>query len=95
MPGKSRHGKGKHSLHRKRKKGRQRFPATVAVQPAAAQTSQPAAPTWVPTPPVSVPTRMKTPTPARYPYITAELRRIGILAGIMLVILIVLALVLS
>jgi hypothetical protein len=34
-------------------------------------------------------------TAVRYPYILTELRRIGILAGIMLTILVVLALVLS
>jgi len=59
-------------------------------QPAAAQTYKPAAPPKVAAPSVKEP----TPTQAQYPQISNELRRIGILAGIMLVTLVVLALVL-
>ena len=89
MPGKSRHGKGK------KKRAKQR-PAIAAVQQqAVAQSPKAAAPAATPAPSV----RMSTPPPkttvVRYPYITAELRRIGILAGIMFAILIVLAVVLS
>ncbi len=93
MPGKSRHGKGKHPVRSKRRRS---GPSAVAAQqPPVSQTYE-----AVPKPEVSAPSPT-TPTPSvavstvRHPYITTELRRIGILAGIMLVILVVLALVLS
>ena len=95
MSDKSRHGKGKHSFHSKRKKSRQHFSATAVQQGVALQTNKPAASPTLSAPSVNVPTPRTTLTTARYPYIVAELRRIGILAGITLVILIVLALVLS
>jgi hypothetical protein len=85
MPGKSRHARHKSSRSKKRK-DRQASPAVAVQRPAVAQTSEPVAPARVQTPAVS--------TPTRYPYIVTELRTIGILAGIMLVILVVLALVL-
>jgi len=95
MPGKSRHGKVKHHHRSKKSKAKQRHDAMTFQPPAAVDTPQPAAA-------ISTPPSAKTPTPppaaprmAQYPYITKELRRIGILAGIILVILIVLALVLS
>jgi len=95
MPGKSRHGKGKHSFQSKREKGKHRFSATVVQQRVVAQANKPITPPKPSAPSVSVPTPRAALTTARYPYIVAELRRIGILAGIMLVILFVLALVLS
>ena len=95
MPGKSRHGKGKHSFHSKKKRSRQRFSAITAQQRVVAQTTKPAAPSKLSAPSIGVPTPMATPATVRYPYVVAEMRRIGILAGIMLVILIGLTLVLS
>ena len=97
MPAKSRHGKRKHSFRDKAKKSRQYTSDVTSQQPVAAQAVEPAAPTKPSAPPVSVPTptaKTKTIT-VRYPYIIAELRRFGILAGIMLVVLIVLALIIS
>ena len=91
MSGKSRHGKGKHG---KRKKSRQHFSAVSARQTPVAQTNEPIVVAKPSALPASVLTPIKTQTATRYPYITAELRRIGILAGIMLAILVVLALVL-
>ncbi len=93
MSGKSRRGRGKHSIRHKRKKGRLTSPV-VMTQRAVTQVEEPVSPPEAPV--LSV----KTSTPAapiavKYPYILTELRRIGILAGIMLAILIVLALVLS
>ena len=93
MPGKSSHGKGKHHLSKKSK----------AKQRQAVMASQPPATTDIPhkaavpsTPPLqSAPASAKRLKTAQYPYITNELRSIGILAGIILVILVVLALVLS
>jgi len=88
MPKKSRRFK---ALQSKRKKIRQQPLATVAQQPVVTQTDKPVASA----PLASVPARKKAPDTVRYPYVVAELRRIGVLAGIILVILIVLALVLS
>ena len=95
MPGKSKHGKGKYSVRSKKKRSGRGSVDGVAQEQLVSQTYEP-----VPQPEVSAPLP-STPTPSasvsaiRYPYITTELRRIGILAGITLVILVVLALVLS
>ncbi len=95
MPGKSRHGKGKHPVRTKRRRSGHGSLTSAAQQPPVSQTYEP-----VPKPEVSA-ASPGTPTPSaavstvRYPYIITELRRIGILAGITLVILVVLALVLS
>jgi len=94
MPGKSRHGKRKHSSQGKKKKGRRGPPGIVAQQQAATQIDKPVAPPGVVAPSASAPTPMPVLTAVRHPYILAELRRIGILAGILLAILVVLALVL-
>jgi hypothetical protein len=93
MPGKSRHSKGKHPHHSKKSRARQRY-GVMPVTPPAAETPRPAATVTMPSAP-SKPTPAAKSRIAEYPYITTELRRIGILAGIILVILIVLALVLS
>jgi len=95
MPSKSRHGRRKYSFQDKKKKGRRSSPGVVIQQQAAPQIDKPVAPPRVAAPLIRKPTQMPTPIAARYPYIFAELREIGILAGIMLVILVVLALVLS
>ena len=92
MPGKSRHGKGKHHQHSKKIRARHHVP--MVSQPAVAGTPQPAATISAP-PPSRAPTAATIPRAIQHPYITAELRNIGILTGIILVILIVLALVLS
>ena len=97
MSGKSHHGKVKHQS--KKSKAKQRS-ADGFVPQTVTSASQPAVAAGVSAPPVKVHTAGKARAAAasgtvRYPYITAELKRIGILAGIMLVILIVLALVLS
>ena len=95
MPGKSRHGRGKHPSRSKRKKGKQRFSAAVIQQQAVAETPKPVAPPRVAAPSASAPTPMPVLTAVRHPYILAELRRISILAGVILAILVVLVLVLS
>ncbi|MFC1981048.1 hypothetical protein ACFLVN_02240 [Chloroflexota bacterium] len=95
MPGKSRHSRGKSHPQSKKGKAKQRSAGGVIPQQAAAQVSKPAASLSVSATSVSAPTPTAIPGAARYPYITAELRRIGILAGIVLIILIVLALILS
>ena len=94
MPGKSGRRRGRHPSRAKKRKGRRGSSAIVAQQQAVAPAREPAALPKVPSPAVSEPTPTVQPTLARYPYIGTELRRIGILAGIMVVILVVLALVL-
>ena len=94
MPGKSRHSR-KHSFQSKKKKGRLSHLATVAQQPAVAQTHEPVSHPNASAPSASVPTPMAKPAAIQYPYVAAELRTISVLAGIMLIILVVLALVLS
>ena len=94
MSGKSRRSRGKHSFQSKRRKGGLRPPAIVTRQQAITQADKSVSP-----PQASVPSA-RMPTPAapiavKYSYILTELRMIGILAGIMLAILIVLALVYS
>ena len=87
MPKKPRYGS---ALQKKKKKMRQPAVSAPVAPPVKAQENKPV----VSTPPPSTPVT-KTKAPAvKYPYVTAELRRIGILAGAIVVILIVLALVL-
>jgi len=85
MPKKSRRTK---MLQSKRKQERQRIQSKAVQQPVVKPASKPVASA----PPVSTPIQKAAPKTARYPYVTAELRRIGILAGITLAILVVLAL---
>ena len=95
MAGKSKHKRGKH-VPGKKGKSRQRFTATTTQQPVVVPTPEAVSQPDVP----AAPPMVKAPTPAaqtatvRYTYITTELRTIGILAGIMLTILVVLVLVL-
>ena len=95
MPGKSRRGRGKHSPQGKKRKSRQRFLATVDQQQTVTQTYEPVSHPSVPVPSATVPTPMAKLATARYPHIATELRTIGILGGVVLIILAVLALVLS
>ena len=98
MPGKSRHGKGKHSQHSKKSKVLRRQGTMAAMPPATATTTeipkQVASMTAPPVPRAATATPTKTAT-NQYPYITSELRRIAILAGIIIVILIILSITLS
>ena len=95
MAGKSRHDRRKHSFQGKKKKGRRSPPGVVAQRQTDIQIDKPVVPPRVAAPSTNAPTPMPGLTAVRHPYILTELRRIGILAGIMLVILVVLALVLS
>ena len=87
MPSKSRRGRGK------KKKGKRGSSPIVAQRQAVAQTYKPVS--QAPIPSAKVLTPRSTLPPAQYPYITTELRRIAILAGIMLVVLVVIYLVIS
>ena len=90
MAGKSRRARGKHSQPSKKKKRKRIATFTASQQPVVAQTYKPTAPSEAAVPQAKEP----TPTVARFPHITTELRRIGIIAGIMLATLVVLAFVL-
>ena len=94
MPGKSRHDKGKHLSQSKKRREMQRL--VVAQQQGVTQVPKSSAPADIPVPQVKAPTPpRKAPPVAQYPHIAGELKKILILAGIIFIILIVLALVLS
>ncbi len=98
MSGKSRHGKSKRFHYSKKSKALRRQEAAAAISPATAGTPEIPrpllAPTTTPTVPKAAITTAKG-TVNPYPYITSELRRIAILGGIIIVILIVLSVVLT
>ena len=94
MPGKSRR-KRKYSIQSKKGKDKLSHTTMLVQQPAVAQTHEPASSSDVSIPSAKVPTPMAKPAAVQHPYIATELRTIGILAGIMLIVLAVLALVLS
>ena len=96
MSGKSRH---KAKPHSKKSKALQRSSAMPLQQQALVHSPKPATAASTSVPLERVPVEKvhsaHPPRAVSYPYVTSELKRIGILAGIMLAILIVLALVLS
>lgn len=93
MPGKSRHGKGKrYQINKKRNIPRQN---TIAAPTAAAAVAPKPAAT-VPMAPVGkVAASPASAIAKQYAYVTGDLRRIGILTGIIILILFVLYFVLS
>ncbi len=90
MPGKSQR---KHVSQSKKRKKRAGSSAIAAKQPPVSQAYEPVSQPVVSSPSASVPTPKATQAAVSYPYIVTELRSIGILAGIILAILVVLALV--
>jgi len=92
VPGKSRRW---HPPQSKKGKGRRSRSVTVTHQQPVAQSNKPVSRPEVSAPPVSVPAPVPTKAVVHYPYIVTELRTIGILAGVMLAILVILALVLA
>ncbi len=95
MPGKSRHRRGRHSVPSTKKKGRSSRPSLLARPPIVTETHEPPSTPDVSLPSVSVPAPTVKPAAFRYPYMATELRTIGILAAIMLIVLAALAVVLS
>jgi hypothetical protein len=90
MPGKSKRKKSKrYQPLSKKGKSRRHLEAPVAQQ-AAVTESEPVSQPGKSTPPVSVPSPLAGPTAVRYPFIATELRAIGILAGIIMIVLIIL-----
>jgi len=92
MPGKTGRSKRKQSQLGKNKGSRVSSAATVKQSPASPPEAS--TPSEALSAPVA-PSRATPAAPAHYPYIYSELRRIGILAVIILAILVVLSLVLS
>jgi hypothetical protein len=94
MPAKSKHGKGKHHHQSRRSKAIQRQNSSAIKQNAVDETQVPT--DGLDIPPVTKvrtePVKVKT---MQYPFIVNELRKVGILAGIILVVLIILAIILS
>ena len=91
MASKSRRKRGKQSFHGKRRKGKL-TPFLKTAEPATAcQTDTPAAIPAVTAPPESKPVPAPTPAAARYPYVSSELKRIGIIAAIMIAVLVILS----
>jgi len=94
MPSRSQRRRGKYSVQGQKRKGKPVRPTLPEGQPAAAQVGAVAS-SEVPLPSASSPVPAVEPAAVRHPYITAELRTIGILAVVVLIILAVLVLVLS
>lgn len=93
MTGRSRHRRGKHIVQTKKRKGRRSLLAVVSQQKTIAQSDKlDVIPPEVTTPSPGAVTA--TPNMVERRELVIELRRIGILAGIMLATLIILALVL-
>ncbi len=91
MSSKSRRKRGKHSFQDKKRKGKLTSAsiateAHVVTEPHAPATSPPAS-----APQVSTPAPKIAPATSEYPYVASELKRIGILAAIMLAVLITLS----
>jgi hypothetical protein len=99
MSGKSRRGHAKHISQSKKKRSRVSHPTIAVQQPvaaaAAAAAPEPAVAAKVVAPVSKASTPTRKPSAISYPLVSVELRRIGILAGIMLVVLVVLSIVLS
>jgi len=95
MSGKSRRGHGRHLPRSKRRKGGKDLSAPVSQPSAVAPRYEPAPRAALLVPSAKTPTSRATVTAAQHPNIAAELRRIGILGGIILGILVVLALIFS
>lgn len=93
MPSKSRRGKGKHPHYSRKSKAMMRQSGAQSHPQAIAEVPKPAATVEAPVVQEATKKSVVDTTP-RYPYVTGELKRIGILAGIIIVILIVLSIVL-
>lgn len=87
MPSKSRRSRGKQPFQGTQKKGKRISPVTVAQEQVVSPTESPVTPARRAAHSLSV----STPPAASHPHVAVELRRIGILAGVMLAVLVVLA----
>ena len=92
MPSKSRRRKGKPATQSGKKRVEANRPSPPVPPPAVTQADESVSSPKLPVPEVAVPTIKAEPVTVSYPFITAELRSIGVLAAIMLVVLAVLTL---
>ena len=88
MTGKSRRKQGKKSPNRKVRS--QQRPAAATQAPAAPPPNEVITQPEATSPPAALPRQSAKPQTIHFPYIATELRTIGILAGIMLIVLIIL-----
>ena len=92
MPAKSKHGRGKHRHQKKKGNFRQTQAGAGSTQETSLDTSKPEAPLST-VPAVKTPAPKKVPAsaalPLHYEFIAGDLKRIGILTGIIIVLLIV------
>jgi len=92
LPAKSKHSRGKHFHHKKKSKFRQVQAGTDLTQETSGDISKANTPLSI-APAVKTPAQKKTPTsaalPLHYEFIAGDLKRIGILTGIIAVLLIV------
>jgi hypothetical protein len=95
MPSKSRRKRGKHSFQAKKRKGKLTPVPKTVEQPVTSQTATSATHAPVTPPPAGAPVVASTPAVARYPYVTSELKRIGIIVAIIIAVLVILSRVLS
>ena len=95
MSSKSRRGRSKRSSQFKKKKSGLSPAAVTAQKSITTAASEPVVAAGLAASAKHTPATMPKTAAVSYPFITTELRRIGILAGIMLVVLVVLAVVLS
>ena len=94
MPSRAQHSKDKHTPHSKKRKGGRSHPSKVSQPQSVSLTNEDAAPLEkVATPLTDIVTT--PPTAVKCPNILIELRRVIILAGVMLAILLALVLVLD
>ena len=93
MSSKSRRKLGKQSFHGKKRKGKLTPALKTAEEATTSLSATPASPQTVTTPPVSkpAPPPATTPAVASHPYVSSELKRIGIIAAIMIAVLVILS----
>ena len=91
MAGKSRRRQGKYAYEDKLRKSKQIPTSAISEEQVATQVPKAAAATPALVPATSVPHPKPTPAIAKHPEVTGELRRIGIIAGIMLAVLVILS----
>jgi hypothetical protein len=92
LSAKSKHGRGKHHRGKKKSKFRQVQPVASVPQETSVNTAQPSAPlATAPAVKAHVPKKASTSAalPMHYEFISGDLKRIGILTGIVVVLLIV------
>jgi len=91
LPAKSKHGRGKHYHHKKKREFRQVQAGTDLAQKTSGDILRAGSPSST-APALKAPVQKKTPTsaalPLHYEFIAGDLKRIGILTGVIVILLI-------